>query len=127
MNCSECVNYDICNTDDIKGISTTSVCRVNEWNLFKDKTRFIETPLKLGDIVYTYNEYWSECTDVQPFQITNVMISQNKKGVWIKKYRAMLLLNGDTTNEQINFNFDEIGKTIFVTKEQAEKALKEIK
>lgn len=51
------------------------------------------------------------------------MISQNKKGEWTKKYRAMLLRNGKTIDCQLNFKFDDIGKTVFLTKEEAEKEL----
>lgn len=49
--------------------------------------------------------------------------TQNKKGVWIKKYRAMRILNGKTIDRQLNFAFDEIDKTVFLTPEEAEKAL----
>jgi hypothetical protein len=58
-----------------------------------------------------------------PYQITNITINQNKKGVWTKKYRAMAVENGKTIDWQLNFEFDAIGKTVFLTREEAEKAL----
>ena len=82
---------------------------------------------KVGDVVYHEKPYVSIHTGIQAYQITNIMISQNKKGVWTKKYRAMLLLNGKIIDSQLNFSFDEIGKTVFLTKEKAEQALAEMK
>ena len=76
----------------------------------------IVPPCKVGDIVYT--TLWH-------YEITNITITQNKKGVWTKKYRAMKVVNGKTIDWQLNFAFDDIGKTVFLTKEEAEMKLKE--
>lgn len=84
-------------------------------------------PCKVGDIVYYEHPYSSVHTGIQAYQITNIMISQNKKGAWTKKYRAMMLLNGKIIDSQINFSFDDIGKTVFLTKEEAEAALEKMK
>jgi hypothetical protein len=83
----------------------------------------IELPCKVGDVVYHEKPYVTLYTGIQAYQITNIMISQNKKGVWTKKYRAMLLLNGKIVDSQINFSFDAIGKTVFLTRSEAESAL----
>lgn len=84
-------------------------------------------PCKVGDIVYYEHPYSSVHTGIQAYQITNIMISQNKKGAWTKKYRAMMLLNGKIIDSQINFSFDDIGKTVFLTKAEAEAALEKMK
>ena len=83
----------------------------------------IELPCKVGDIVYHEKPYISIYSGIQAYQITNIMISQNKKGEWTKKYRAMLLLNGKIVDSQINFSFTDIGRTVFLTRSEAEKAL----
>ncbi len=78
-------------------------------------------PCKVGDVVYSFGYDWQKAKDVvTPYQITNITITQNKKGVWTKKYRAMRVLNGKTIDCQLNFEFDTIGKTVFLTKEEAE-------
>ena len=77
-------------------------------------------PCKVGDIVYHEKPHASIHTGIQAYQITNIMISQNKKGEWTKKYRAMLLLNGKIVDSQINFSFDDIGKTVFITREEVQ-------
>lgn len=88
----------------------------------------IVPPCKVGDIVYSSGYDWQKAKDVvTPYQITNITITQNKKGVWIKKYRAMRVLNGKTIDCQLNFEFDTIGKTVFLTPEEAEKALERSK
>ena len=88
----------------------------------------IVPPCKVGDIVYSSMYDWQKAKDVvTPYQITNITITQNKKGVWTKKYRAMRVLNGKTIDCQLNFEFDTIGKTVFLTREEAEKALERSK
>ena len=86
----------------------------------------LKLPCKVGDVVYHEKKYATIHTGIQSYQITNIMISQNKKGEWTKKYRAMFLLNGKIVDSQLNFSFDEIGKTVFLTKEEAEAKLKEV-
>jgi hypothetical protein len=87
----------------------------------------IVPPCKVGNIVYALHWHWGTYLkgDIMPYQITNIIITQNKKGVWIKKYRAMEIQNGKTIDWQLNFEFDEIGDTVFLTREEAEKALAE--
>lgn len=84
----------------------------------------IELPCSIGDIVYAPRWYWGSydvsLNGIVPYQITNISISQNKKGIWTKKYRAMALKDGKTIDWQLNFSFDEIGKTVFLTLEEAE-------
>ena len=88
----------------------------------------ILSPCKIGDIVYVKSKSWHiESDDISSYQITNLTITQNKKGIWTKKYRAMYLKNGKTIDSQINFEFDDIGKTVFLTREEAEKKLEEMK
>lgn len=91
----------------------------------------IVPPCKVGDIAYSYTHswrkedgIWRKEDGISPYQITNITITQNKKGEWTKKYRAMEVKNGKTIDNQLNFAFDEIGKTVFLTREEAEQALK---
>ena len=87
--------------------------------------KFVELPCAVGDIVYAPHWHWGTDIkgDIMPYQITNITITQNKKGIWTKKYRAMEIQNGRTIDWQLNFEFDEIGKTVFLTREEAERAL----
>lgn len=87
----------------------------------------IELPCKVGDVVYAPHWHFGEWDKIVPYQITNITITQNKKLEWTKKYRAMEVMNGKTIDWQLNFAFDEIGKKVFLTKEEAEKRIEEIK
>jgi hypothetical protein len=82
----------------------------------------IVSPVKVGDIVFA-KQKWDEF--VTEYKVTNFFISQNKKGEWTKKYCAMKFYDGKTINWRLDFSFDEIGKTVFLTREEAENALAE--
>lgn len=82
----------------------------------------VEVPCKIGQVVYMQYRDWDIEMNIQPFQITSIMISQNKKGIWTKKFRASWAPDGKTRDLSHNVPFDDIGKTVFFTKEEAEKA-----
>jgi hypothetical protein len=86
---------------------------------------WILPPCKVGDMVHAKGWWWRDRDDILDYQITNITITQNKKGEWTRKYRAMRFFDGKTWDRQLNFSFDDIGKTVFITREEAEKALKE--
>ncbi len=55
MTCKDCVHYDVCLSSYIRKEYPTEVgyCEENEiCHLFKDKSKFIELPCKVGDTVY---------------------------------------------------------------------------
>ena len=73
----------------------------------------IAPPLKVGDIVFAKECSWRNDSKIVPYKITNICITKNRKGIWNKKYRAMLVRDGKTVDWQLNFAFDDIGKTVF--------------
>ena len=93
---------------------------LKEYKRLDEQGLLLCLPCKVGDTVYHENPYASVHTGVQAYKITNIMISQNKKGEWTKKYRAMLLVDGKIVDNQLNFSFDYIGKTVFLTQAEAE-------
>lgn len=99
MTCKDCIHYDVC----IQNIDTQTegltVCKY-----FKDKSRFIELPCKVGDIVYR----------IEYVDNTNILL----RGIGIKEYVFNLSFYG--------LNMSEFGKTIFLTREEAEAKLKEL-
>lgn len=100
--------------------------KLAEYERLEEQGLLLRLPCKVGDTVW-HEENYALLGGLNPYQITNVMISQNKKGKWTKKYRAMLIRNGKTSDWQINFSFDDIGKTVFTTKEEAERKLESMK
>lgn len=98
------------------------------------REKLIFLPLSIGDpvyktdkyeIVYTPNENptWKRVLQphIEELFVTNLMISQNKKGEWTKKYRAC---NGRI---RCDFSFDDIGREVFTTEYDAEYAIEEMK
>jgi hypothetical protein len=94
----------------------------------------ITIPFKVGDTVWKIEDVWhldGEATrtyryekEVVEFMIRSISISCNSKGVWTKKFRICQVKNGKTINNQYNVEFCDFGKTVFFTKEAAEKALR---
>ena len=93
----------------------------------------IVPPCKVGDVVYviddvfyldSYKPYIYHYTkEVLEFMVRSISVSCNSKGFWTKKIRICQVKNGKTTDHQHNINFDDIGKTVFLTREEAEEAL----
>lgn len=120
MTCKDCLHVDVC--DGALFDHRDEAC-----SDFADKSQFIEIPYKIGSVVYSSYGRWRKESGIVPYQITNLTITQNKKGKWAKKYRAMWLLDGKTRDRSVNFDFDEIGQTVFLTREDAEAALRKEK
>lgn len=112
--CKDCIHYDVCHYH----IDEETTMTVNECGHFKDRTRFVELPCKVGDTVYEiqpdktiYKWYVYGFTkyDGQSWAVK----AKNNKNKW--KYV-------DRT-----FDFSKFGKTVFLSRKEAEQALKECK
>lgn len=94
--CKDCIHYELCFDDNITQYDNGSaeLC-----NYFKDTSRLVELPCKLGDTVYQIEEGFK----VYPNVVRRIIF------------------------EAGGIAFDEraIGKSIFLTKEEAEKVSKE--
>lgn len=108
MTCKDCIHYDVCSKKHWHVESNKYTCDLNDVEkscfYFKNKSRIIELPCKVGDIVYR----------IQYVDNTNILL----RGIGIKEYVFNLSFYG--------LNMSEFGKTIFLTKEQAEAKLKEL-
>ena len=90
-------------------------------------------PCKVGDVVWRIEDVWhldDEATwkyhyekEVLEFMVRSISISCNSKGIWCKKFRICEVRNGKTINCQINIEFKDFGKTVFLNREEAERAL----
>lgn len=138
LECSEKMCEYCCNFDkEHIGMDGTALCKLTMTLAYAEdyggncmfynvpKEQIIVPPCKVGDIVYAEGWWWRDGDDVATYKITNIAISQNKKGEWTKKYRAMRFVNGKTIDYPLDFSFEEIGKTVFLTRGEAEKALRE--
>lgn len=124
MTCKDCLHYDVCQYRCGRGVLPTGY----QCKDFTDRSEWMHLLCKVNTVVYVILYNWESYKDyIAKYQITSITITQNKKGVWTKKYRAMKMVNGKTINSQINFGFHEINEDVFLTYEEAEKALEKIK
>ncbi len=126
--CKDCLHCEACKSIfEAVGYTVNGECVVEgaekRCDQFADKSRFIELPCKVGDTVYAY------CEDffvILPYFVENMNIGYIGKSRNYIFYEANC--HADETDElidEIDFDFDDIGKTVFLTKEEAEAALAE--
>lgn len=100
MTCKDCIHTGVCIYLEMETDRVDKLCRH-----FKDKSKFIELPCKVGDRVYSalYGKVTSH-------------------------YIRKIEINKDDlfACSALMIPFSEFGKTVFLTKEEAEKALEKI-
>lgn len=116
--CRDCIHYDVCGFEWCDSEALT-FCKD-----FKDKSKFIELPCKVGDTVYYF------CTTfgtVLPYFVETLNITYYDKNKVCYQYEANCYNNEENEIiDGIDFEPDDIGKIVFLTKEQAEQRLKEL-
>ena len=105
MTCEDCIHFVVCDEVPTK---SADVC-----DFFKDRSRFVELPCKLGDTLFVPTRNLVSEYKVVSFQVCG-------EGIW---YRTNVI-KGILTR-LISDNVENIGKTVFLTREEAEQALKE--
>lgn len=88
---------------------------------FKDRSRFVELPCKVGDRVYLDNLH------IKYADVIGIYIDAFGGVFDLRIYTNIQLANGFGYEYFISkdYTFEDIGKRIFLTKEAAEQALKE--
>lgn len=110
--CENCIHFECC-------------CKWHseECRNFKNKSLFVELPCKVGDKVYRIWSIGKHGKSIAEFVVTNV--SQIMENIWVIRYQKQAKsLYSTPTIYQCNFN--EIGKTVFLTQAEAEQKLKEL-
>lgn len=125
MICKDCIKADVCKVakefenNPVEGMS------IEGCEYFKDKSKFIELPCKVGDTAYiiTFSDKKPYCyyTGI----VSGIHITDKKsKGQYSKRF-DYLVVRFPVTDSLKHINFKDIGKTVFLTKEEAEQALRE--
>lgn len=121
MTCKDCIHYDMCSGftptdldsdvfDYCREGRTDEIPDIEErCSSFKDRNRFIELPCKVGDTVYELVN-WCDYTDCH-FEGCAGCSHCNEKGIVERKFN--------------HSHLGQIGKTVFLSREDAEKALAE--
>ena len=118
MTCKDCVHYDLCRSCSRiqlgwHGNSVHYVENIEEiCKDFKDRSRFVELPCKVGDTLFVPTRNLVSEYKIVSFHVCG-------EGIW---YRTNVI-KGILTR-LISDNVEIIGKTVFLTREEAEQALK---
>ena len=109
--CGNCIHYPICDPYVSPKESFPEIeggCQA-----YKDKSLFVELTVKLGQVCYALHPYKNEVEECRVSSLT-----QKADGSW--KIRL-------THNHSVfEITLDKIGKTVFLTKEEAERKLREV-
>lgn len=95
--CKECIHFVVCDEVPTKS--------ANDCDFFKDHSRFVELPIKPGEKVFYFD------TEGRIYETTVTQLVYGASG---------FLIDSD-----VMFNSNLIGKRFFLTREEAEQALKE--
>jgi hypothetical protein len=93
-----------------------SVAKNIECRFYKDKSLFVELPCKVGDKVYFAYETDNETMFIDTGEIQSFSVDEN--GVWFRVKYEHLSSYWHTSLS--------LGDTVFLTKEEAERKLKEV-
>lgn len=107
--CNDCIHYDVCQYH----IDEETTMTVNECSYgFKDKSRYIELPCVVGDTVYCIQPFYDH--DRKKYKT----IIKPRVVDFVFTMPFMAESNGMILKER------DFGKTVFLTKEEAEQVLK---
>lgn len=112
MTCKDCLHYDVC--EAVRGrpnrVGKNSL-RIAEkqcpYNSFQNKSEWVHLPCKLGDDVYCFEPSFNQMRKPELKVLKTKIIDM----------KTIMTVYG------LNFNIDDVGKTVFLTREEAEKEL----
>lgn len=103
--CKDCIHDNVCDK-----MNKIECGLLNKCEYFKDRTRFVELPCKVGDTVYV----------IENNEITEDFVDQIGIGYYCDG-ENIYQMDGIKTD----WYFSDIGKTVFLTRKEAERALEE--
>lgn len=121
--CKDCVHVEVCCEKNLHvAVGMNIIPRFKykrieqECKNFKDRSRFVELPCKVGDMVYVLKGEHIEFAHVIAIYL------DGSGGMFDLKIFKEIAINFYISKYN---TFENIGKTVFLTREEAERALKE--
>ena len=111
MTCNDCIHYKVCKKTRIMNPSHNYAAECNDYN---DRSRFVELPCKVGDTVFVVEEIAEERKIIKD-HVETIGIGYYADGVNIYQFDGI----------KTDGYFEDFGKNVFLTREEAEQALKE--
>lgn len=126
MTCKDCLCSDVCieTRDQIQMLAYQSRNDVEKvCSNFKDKNRFVELPC----------ENWLEITfgdedvfyGIEEETISEINVYNEERISWYDGWRTVVIKGFDENGNYLEFSPEDIGKTVFLTREEAEEKLNE--
>ena len=126
-NCAECVHAEVCR-EYVEGLADLlqargvrlcgkeleSILECDDCESFKDRSRFVELPIKPGEKVFYFD------TAGRIYESTVTQLVYGATGFLIDAEQALFLIDSD-----VMFNSNLIGERFFLTREEAEQTQKE--
>ena len=114
--CKNCLHFDVCEAvrgrPDLVGKNSLRIAEKHcPYNSFSDKSEQVHLPCRVGDIIYCF----APCFDTDHHPKLKVV------------EKEIIELKTIATVFGLNFDIYSIGKTIFLNREEAEKALEGMK
>ena len=115
VTCKDCVHFEVCRGEYAEGIEQLLACDGCED--FKDRSRFVELPCKLGDTLYTIvtgnriREWIVVDISFFSYSVVKIVITADSKD------------NNGT--DHMRFGKHYLNHSVFLSREAAEQALKE--
>lgn len=103
--CKDCLHYEFCSAGKLC-LSDYVNCKY-----FKDRNRFVELPCKVGDTVYLIKNH-----NIYERKVTRIIFDPRT---------IIQLMAKDYVCYASCIGRNDFGKTVFLTREEAERALKE--
>lgn len=120
--CNDCIHCEAC-ISQVPRTFWDSETFYDGCKYFKDKSGFIEIPCKVGDTVYI-PWHWNNKNGIAFAEVEEIKIYDSNN-------HYMFLIDLQSDDEEFNQSFGgwkigkSIGETAFLTREEAEQALKE--
>lgn len=121
MNCKDCYHYEICPVwDDYNDIpycdGYSDFC--NNYDHFKDKSRIVELPCKVGQTVYIVDNYLPKTfLGIAEAIFRGFEINSEGRNCYFVKYKS---------GSEQSFGDNDIGLSIFLNRQAAEAKLKKL-
>ena len=123
--CTDCFNYEACRRYEklFHKYITGLICADRDCEDFKDRSEWVHLPCKIGATLYTNisRQGWYLRAKDRPYECKVVFIGLNDSSKMGRGFLNAEIKNGC----MLQFNFSDIGKTVFLTREEAENALAE--
>lgn len=132
MNCRDCLHYEVCESISKRESLATLYC-AEECPCFKDKSEWVRLPCKVGQTVYMFNDgpCDAKCNGCEFYSYR-----YNGNVTWCNKVNNISeppecreITGVIATKDDIIYwlGNDCFGETVFLTKEESEKVLEEMK